>query len=312
MNEVKKSLQTLAGDVSKDREEVKQRVLFGERKPKSRNPFPLVATAIVLAAMLFITFNVLQNESSNTHTTYVVDEKLYDLLLKRAQSGQEPNEKLRYEVLQSMVEVESFIDYATSLGYTQDTEAIEKSILTQQQVFFSDFSEEQLSAVKQSQIDNFGYPYEDYFQVLLKFTERYTTAYLWLENENIVTEATQRTVLDSFKRENQSIISDFMKQKSIPNLEEEFRSIKDNGTVAYKDDKKVLLVQGLEQEEIEGKSVEQLTASAYHFTWFEFDQPIDDIKLYMQIEVTFDPLSYPIKPTNEANVFQDVIKWIVI
>lgn len=311
MNEVKKSLETVVGDVSKDKEALKQRVLYGKHKPKRRNPFPLVATVIVIAATIFITFNILQSESLNMNgSAYKVDEMLYDLMLKSEQHEHGDSNQVRYSVFQSILEMDAVIDYASSLGYEEDREEIDSIIKEQQQLFFDDLTEQQLKSIEKKQLENFGYNYDQYFKVILTYTHRYSNASNWLQQNDIEDETTQRQVLDTFKEKNWPAIKEFMVNKSIPDLSEKFQSQEYDGVVASIDNEQVLVVQGLEPHDYEDMTPEEIETAAFDFVWFHFDRPIADIKLHSQIIVTFDPLSYPVAQQEGKKVFHDVIKWI--
>ncbi|PIC67430.1 hypothetical protein CSV71_08525 [Sporosarcina sp. P21c] len=311
MNKVKKSLDAAAGDVFDDKEELKQRVLNGGRKPKRRNPFPVVASAIVLAAIVFITFNVLQNGSISTNgSTYKVDETLYDLMLHSERLDQGDSDELRYRVFQSILETDSVIDYASSLGYEEDRDEIDSIIKEQQQLFFDDLTEQQLKSIEKKQLENFGYNYDQYFKVILTYTHRYSNASNWLQQNDIEDETTQRQVLDTFKEKNWPVIKKFMVNKSIPDLSERFQFQEYDGVAASIDNEQVLVVQGLEPHDYVNMTPEEIESAAFDFVWFHFDKPIDDLKLHSQTIVTFDPLSYPVAQQEGKKIFNDVIKWI--
>lgn len=310
MNKVKKSLDAAAGDVFNDKEELKQRVLYGGRKRKRRNPFPLVASVVALAAIAFITFNVLQNGSTSTNgSTYKIDETLYDLMLQNEKNDQGDSNDLRYRTFQSILEIDSIFDYAHSLGYEEDMEKIDTLIVEQQKTFFDDFTEEQAKKMKKNQVDTFGYSYDQYFKVILTYTQRHTLVMDWLERNNSKDKTTQRQILDAFQKEHQQVITAFMEKKSIPDLTEKFRTQKLDGVVASADHGQVLLVQGLEPMEYEGLSTEEIISAAYESAWFNVNESFDTIQLGMHIEITFDPLSYAITQQERPTRFHDIIKW---
>ena len=310
MNEVKKSLEIIAGDVTDDKEKLKQRVLYGGHKPKRRNPFPLVASAIVLAAIVFITFNVLQNSSSGINgNSYEIDETVYDLMLQSERLDQGDSDELRYRVFQSILKIDSVMEYAASQGYKEDREEIDKIINEQQRTYFDDFTEEQAKNIEKNQIEKFGYTYDQYFKVLLTYTQRHTNVMNWLEQNKPEDDTTQRQILDAFQKEHQQVIMAFMKKKSIPDLSEAFRTQKLDGLVAYKDNGHVLLVQGLEPKEYVGLSADEIINLAYESAWFEFDESMDKIQLNAHIEITFDPLSYDIMQPERPTTFHDVDEW---
>lgn len=310
MNKVKKSLDAAAGDVFNDKEELKQRVLYGRRKRKRRNPFPLVASAIVLAAIVFITFNVLQNGSTSTNgSTYKIDETLYDLMLQNEKNDQGDSDDLRYSIFQDILEIDSIIDYALSLGYEEDMEKIDTLIAEQQKTFFDDFTEEQAKNMKKTQVDTFGYSYDQYFKVILTYTQRHTLVMDWLERNKAEDKTTQRQILDAFQKEHQQVITAFMEKKSIPDLTEKFRTQKLDGVVASADQGQVLLVSGLEPKDYEGLSTDEIIEAAYESAWFDSSESFDGIQPDMHIEITFDPLSYAITKQERPTRFHDIIKW---
>ncbi|PIC70261.1 hypothetical protein CSV77_09285 [Sporosarcina sp. P16b] len=311
MNKVKGSLDATAGDVFNDKEELKQRVLYGERKPKRRNPFPLMASAIVLAAIIFITFNVLQNSSTSTNDqSYKVNETLYDLMLQSERLDQGGSDELRYRVFQSILEIDSVMDYAASQGYKEDLEEINTVVHEQQQTFFDDFTEEQAKSIEETQIEKFGYNYDQYFKIILTYTQRHTNATNWLQRNKPEDETTQRQVLDIFKEKNWKTVKKFMENKTIPDLSEKLQFQECDGVVTFKDNEKVLVVQGLEPHDYEGMTPEEIETAAFDYVWFHFDRPIDVIKPHSQIIVTFDPLSYPVVQKEGRKTIHDVIKWI--
>ena len=310
MNKVKKSLDAAAGDVFNDKEELKQRVLYGGSKPKRRNPFPVVASAIVLAAIVLITFNVLQNGSTSTNgSTYKIDETLYDLLLQSERLDQGESDELRYRVFQSILEIDSVMDYAASQGYKEDLEEINTIVNEQQQTFFDDFTEEQAKKIEETQMEKFGYNYDQYFKIILTYTQRHTNAMNWLERNKSEDQTTQRQILDAFQKEHQQVITAFMEKKSIPDLTEKFRTQKLDGVVASADQGQVLLVLGLEPKDYEDLSTDEIIEAAYESAWFDSSESFDGIQPDMYIEITFDPLSYAITQQERPTRFYDIIKW---
>ncbi|ARF17056.1 hypothetical protein [Sporosarcina ureae] len=310
MNKVKKSLDAAAGDVFNDKEELKQRVLYDGRKRKRRNPLPLVASAIVLAAIAFITFNVLQNGSTSTNgSAYKIDETLYDLMLKSERLDQGESDELRYRVFQSILEIDSVMGYAASQGYKEDLEEINTIVNEQQQTFFDDFTEEQAKKIEVTQMEKFGYNYDQYFKIILTYTQRHTNAMNWLERNKSKDKTTQRQILDAFQKEHQQVITAFMEKKSIPDLTEKFRTQKLDGVVASADQGQVLLVLGLEPKDYEGLSTDEIIEAAYESAWFDSSESFDGIQPDMHIEITFDPLSYAITQQERPTRFHDIIKW---
>ena len=279
-----------------------------ERKPKRKKIFALIVTAIVLAVAIFLAFNLVQ-DGSVTKKVYAVDETLYDLLLKNEQLDQGDSDELRYRIFQGILEIDSTMAFIGSLGYEEDLDEIDTIINEQRQTFYEEFTEVQLKELKQTQVDNFGYTYDQYFEVMHTHTQRYTNALNWLERNPSENETTQRQVLDRFIKENQQVLTEFMEKKSIPNLAEQFRSRKFDGVVASVDKDQVLLVQELEPNEYVNLSEEETIAAAYESVWFNFNEPIDDIKPDTHIEITFDPLSYTITNQERPPRFHDVYEW---
>ncbi|MBY0224055.1 DUF3221 domain-containing protein [Sporosarcina aquimarina] len=310
MNEVKRSLDRIVGDVTTDKEELKQRVLSGKRKSKRKNPFPLVATVIVMTAVLFFTFNVFQGEYlKKDGSEYEVNEELYDLLLKSEQHEIEDPDELRTVVMQRLVESDSLIEYAKSLGYLADEQAMKEELAKEQQTFFEGFNEEELNSVEQTQLENFGYTYEQYFQTIHKHTIQFTAAVEWLDHNPPAEHTTQREVLDAFLETHADVITEFMEKKQIPPADPSSVYVEFEGLVAAIENRRVLVVQGVEKDQIEGMSAEEIQDAAYDSAWFEFDETIEQLALYRQINVTFDPLSYPVSQAEQEKVFEDVSGW---
>lgn len=310
MNEVKKSLDHLAGDTSRDIEELKQRVLYGERHPKRRNPFPLVATAIVLAAVLFFTFTVYDGEQNNTtQQVYEVNEIVYDHLLTTETGGRqsitpEELEELRYRTLQQILLFDSLTDYAKQNGYVEDTEAIEKHIAEAEQS--SELSPEE----EQKQQETFGVTMEDYIQHVYRWSYQQQLASTWIETHELNDSKTIRDVLTAFMEKNDEVISEFMTKKSILYLPHSMDFAVFEGIVAYLDQQKVLLVHGVEPSQIKGKSPDDIIDAAYDYAWFALDDSTEDMTLYTQMEVTFDPLSSPVKDADRRMMYEEIVEWV--
>ncbi|WP_228548318.1 DUF3221 domain-containing protein [Sporosarcina obsidiansis] len=307
---MKKSLHTFVGDVSKDKEELKQRVLYRDRKPKKKTPFPLVASVIVMAAVLFFTFDVLKGEYLDRNgSNYEVNEALYDLQLKSEQHEIEDVNERRSFVLEQLLQADSLIDYAKSLGYVPDEQAIENKLTEEQKTFFDGFRKEELDSLEQEQLKNFDMTYDQYFQIIHKFTIQFTAAIEWLEKNPPTHSKTQREVIDAFKKKNKKVISEFMEAKQIPSADKSSLYEEFEGLVAAIEDHRVLVVWGVEKDQIERLSAEEILDVGYTSAWFKFDETIDQIEPYMQIKVAYDPLSYPISQTDGVQVFENVVEW---
>ena len=306
MNEVKKSLNTVAGDMTKDKEELKQRILSGRRKPKRRNPFPLVATAIVTAAILFFTFNVFQDGlSTGDHDDYKVNEFIYDYQLDLMQKDGNDSPDLEQDVLQGLLHIDALIDYAKSVGYSEDMEAIEEKVEEEKEMFYSTMDNEQQEAIQE---EVFGITYEDYFNKILKWTFQNAEAVTWLEQHPQNDGKTHRELIASFHKKHKRSIADFMERKGISSFDPSSKYTEISGTVVAVEDQQILLAYGIEVETNPGWTAEKLVEAGYA-AWFQIDKNSDAIEPDMQITLIYDPLSYPITQLEHGRVFLDVIEW---
>ena len=60
------------------------------------------------------------------------------------------------------------IDYAKTIGYKEDIEAINKTIAEHRDTFYEELNkegEEKKKEILEAQVDTFGMTYDDYFQV---------------------------------------------------------------------------------------------------------------------------------------------------
>lgn len=306
MNEVKKSLDAVAGDMKKDKEELKQRVLSGRRKPKRRNPFPLIATAIVTAAVLFFTFNVFQDGLSTADKDdYEVNEFIYDYQLQLMQNDGNDSPELEKDVLQGLLHVDAIIDYAKSVGYSEDMEAIEEKVEEEKEMFYSTMDNEQQEAIQE---EVFGITYEDYFNKILKWTFQNAEAVAWLEQHPQNDIKTHSEVIDLFQKKHEQSITDFMDKKGIPFFDPAFTYEELAGTVLAKEGQDILVAERLEITPVPALTAEELLDAGYA-AWYTINDNIDAIEPNMKIKLTYNSLSYPITEIDHATVFQRVVEW---
>lgn len=306
MNEVKKSLDAVAGDMKKDKEELKQRVLSGRRKPKRRNPFPLVATTIVTAAILFFTFNVFQDGlSTGDHDDYEVNEFIYDYQLDLMQKDGNDSPDLEQDVLQGLLHIDALIDYAKSVGYSEDMEAIEEKVEEEKEMFYSTMDNEQQEAIQE---EVFGITYEDYFNKILKWTFQNAEAVTWLEQYPQDDIKTHSEVIDLFQKKHEQSISDFMDRKEIPFFDPAFTYEELAGTVLAKEGQDILVAERLEITPVPALTAEEMIDAGYA-AWYTINDNIDAIEPNMKIKLTYNSLSYPITELDHATVFQEVVTW---
>ena len=306
MNEVKKSLDAVAGDMTKDKLELKQTVHSGRRKPKRRNPFPLMATAIVTAAILFFTFNVFQDGLSTADKDdYEVNEFIYDYQLQLMQKDGNDSPELEQDVLQGLLHVDAIVDYAKSLGYLEDTNAIDEKIIQEKETFYSTMDNEQQEAMQE---EVFGISYEDYFHKILKWTFQNAEAVNWLEQHPPDDSKTHSEVLNQFQKKHEQSITNFIEGKAITSFDSSAKYAELKGTVVAIEPHQILVAYGIEVESNPGWAAEELVDAGYA-AWFHIDKNIDAIEPNMQIRLKYDPLSYPIAQIEHGTVFQDVLEW---
>ncbi|GKV66968.1 MULTISPECIES: hypothetical protein [Sporosarcina] len=309
MNEVKRSLEAAAGNVSGDKEEVKHRILSGRREPKRRNPFPFVATAIVLAAVMFFAFNIFTGEFSDKQSgAYEIDETYYDLLLLNEGLEHPPGSIMRYNLLLQVLYADSLIEYAKTKGYKEDAKAIEEEAKEQQQTFYDGFSAEELQSLEQSQLETFGYTYNEYFEHIIPQTIRYNQAVNWLVKHPPENMTTHREVLDSFMQEHDKEIVSFMKKKQITTPSTDTNYVDWEVLVTSVEEDTVSAVYDLDPELVNSMSPEQLEASN-QFARFKVAGSVEQIKPFSTVTITYDPLSYPIEQAEQSKFFQDVTGW---
>lgn len=312
LNEVKRSLNSIVGDVSKDKEDIKQSIRMHTQKPKRKLSFPVLATAIISAAIFFFAFTVFTGEQSNTNEKeYEVNEHLYDIQLKTSvkQNEHKTEDELKYDVLWQMFLIDSVIEYAKSHGYEEDKQAIEKLTVMAEEKFFENSTEDEKLTIEQSQLSNFGISFSEYFHTINKHTIQYREAFNWLKNHPPIDSKTHRAVVDSFLQKNDDVISDFIKTKNIPtsNLPSTFREYE--GIVATIANNEITVVMGLERKELEKMTIDEIINAGYDVARFSISKKNNQIEPYMEINVTFDPLSYPILQTDGIFHYQTVIEW---
>lgn len=307
MNEVKRSLDALAGDVSSDKAELKQRILSGKRKPKRRNPLPFVATAIVLAAVLFLSFSLLDGEFSGKKSAYTVDETLFDLILLNEQKAY-PDRNVSFDVLHQILKTDALLDFAKSEGYEEDLPGIKEQVEKQKQHFYSDFSEEELRELKENQLETFGYPYDQYFDHILLHTARHTAASEWLGGHPPEQAITFREVLDRFLQENEQEITEFKEKKQIDPLAEqnEYVTFDVLITSVESDTAAGAMMEEEQVRELSAADLEELVVR------FKIGESAADIEPFTWIRITYDPLSYPIQQAERPKLFEDVESWEAI
>ena len=170
MNEVKKSLDAVSEVYVGRHGRRETRGPIRKTQEKKRNPLPAVITALVAAAVLFFAFNVLQDGFSTAdEDEYEINELIYDFMLRNESvgNGVEATDEMRQDVLQNMLLIDALIDYAKTIGYTEDMEAIEKTVADQRDAFYADLDnedEERKKIILQGREDTFGMSMDNYFQ----------------------------------------------------------------------------------------------------------------------------------------------------
>lgn len=312
LTEVKKSLDALSGLTSEDKDEVKHRVLFGKPRQKKRNPLPALVTALVTAAVWFFSFHMLQDVfSTKGNEDYELNELLYDFMLRTESNGNidGATSETKQAVLQKLLHIDALMEYAESLGYQEDTKAIEKFITEQREEFYVELDkeeEEKKNSILQSQEENFGISYDEYFNVILKWSNRYEEAHEWLDQHPRENSKTHGEVISLFQKKYKHAIDDFMEHKTIPPFDFSVKYEELTGTVAAIEDDRVLVTHGFE-EGAESKAEELIEQSAA--SYFVIDPPLEENVLGMNIRVIYDSLAYPIDPRGEMAEYQHVKEW---
>ncbi|MGN7387899.1 hypothetical protein [Sporosarcina sp. SAFN-015] len=312
MNEVKKGLDAVSGITSEDLGEVKQRVLTGKQRQKKRNPIPAAVTALVAAAILFFAFNVLQDGFSTADDEkYEVNELIYDFMLRTESAGNEAeaSDEMRQTVLQSMLQIDALIDYAKTLGYTEDMEAIDETVAEQRDAFYADLEkevEEKKNDILQAQTDAFGITYDEYFNVLLTWTARAERASNWLVRHSQEESITRGEAIRLFQNKNERAISEFMEQKSIPPFDLSVKYDELEGTVAAIEGDQVLVTQGFVEDAPSKKEKLLLKGLASRFV---IDDMSEELVPGMEIRVVYDALAYPVGTQGNPIVYEKVMDW---
>ncbi|MCM3711544.1 hypothetical protein [Sporosarcina luteola] len=315
MNEVKKSLDAVSGINSEDVEEVKRRVLSGKRRQKKRNPFPGVATALVAAAVLFFAFNLLKDDfSTGDDEKYEVNELIYGFMLRTESNGNEDGAtaETKQAVLSKVLQIDAVLEYAESLGYEEDTEAIEEALAEQRDTFYADLDkedEEKKKTILQTQERNFGISYDDYFNVILKWTYRYDKAEEWLVRHPQEKPITKGEVLGSFQNKHEHAIADFMEQKSIPPFDLSVNYKELEGTVAAIDGEQVLITQGFVEDAPSKKDKLIINGAAARFV---IPHASNEISPGMDIRIVYDTLAYPVTSRGSSLPYEKVTEWEVL
>ncbi len=312
MTEVKKSLDALSGITPEDIEEVKQRVLSGKPRKKKRNPFPMAVTALVTAAVLFFTFHLLQDGfSTEGKEDYEVNDLIYDFMLRTESDGNVDGamSETRQAVLQSLLQIDALMEYAESLGYKEDTKAIEKIVAEQREAFYAELDkekEEKKNLILQTQEKNFGISYDDYFHVILKWTNQYEEAHEWLARHPQENNKTRGEVISLFQKKYEHAIADFMEQKKIPPFDLSVKYEELTGTVAAIEDDRILVTHGFE-EDVTSRVNELIEYGAA--SYFVIDSSLEEITPGMKIRVIYDSMAVPVLPRGEMPVYQYVTEW---
>ena len=71
----------------------------------------------------------------------------------------EATDEIRQTALQSILEIDALIDYAKTTGYTEDIEAIDKTIAEHRDTFYEELNkegEEKKKEILEAQVDTFG------------------------------------------------------------------------------------------------------------------------------------------------------------
>ena len=138
------------------------------------------------------------------------------------------------------------IDYAKTTGYTEDIEAIDKTIAEHRDTFYEELNkegEEKKKEILEAQVDTFGMTYDDYFKVFT-FTARAEAAKDWLVRHPQEEAVTKGEVIDLFQDKYERSITDFMEQKSIPPFDLTVKYVEHTGTVASIEDNQVFVTHG--------------------------------------------------------------------
>ena len=102
---------------------------------------PAAITVFVAAAVLFFAFNVLQDGFSTAdEDDYEINELFYDYMIRFETDHYkeaEATDEIRQTALQSILEIDALIDYAKTIGYKEDIEAIDKTIAEHRDTFYA-------------------------------------------------------------------------------------------------------------------------------------------------------------------------------
>ncbi|MEK3934835.1 hypothetical protein MKY41_05890 [Sporosarcina sp. FSL W7-1349] len=314
MNEVKKSLHAIVGDVSKDKEELKRNIR-PPGKPKKKNLFPYVASLVVTAAILFFAFNVYQGNPVNSNKDrYEVNETYYNLMLKTESLGIS-GEEARYLILMTTLQADAVIDYARSLGFTANADELSEKAQDAKHSFYESMTPEEIEEMERQQLENFGISYDEYFQNINHLTIEYNEALEWIKENPPAEVKTNREVLDAFMEKHEKTIQAFMEDKQIPHsIDPALMYTEIEGLVADIQGEKILIVQGLNKEEIEEKPMEEVIEMGYDSAWFTIGRDASQIEPLQTIKLTYDPLSYPVintEPNGPGNL-RTVLSWEII
>lgn len=312
MNEVKKSLDAMATFSSEDMEDVKQGVLSGKRRQKRRNPFPAAITALVAAAVLFFSFNMLQEGFSTAdEDDYEINEIIYHFMLRNESvgNGVDATDEMKQAVLQNILLVDALNDYAKTIGYSEDMEAIDKMVADQRDAFYADLEnedEERKNIILQGREDTLGMTIENYFDVLMKWTARAQKANDWLIQHPQENPITHGEVVGLFENKYGRSIADFMEQKAIPPFALTAKYVEHTGTVAAIEGDKVLITHGFEEDAPSKKEKLIINGAASRFI---INDATDEIALGMDIRVVYDSLASPVTSHGTSLIYEKVTEW---
>lgn len=305
MNKVKKSLDAVAGDLSEDKERLKQDIRFTQKKKNRKNPFPFISGIAVAAALLLLTLNLLDDKNRLSHDNYQINEVMYNQQLL----GESGEQVYRAMALQNILLSDSTIDYAESLGYQENPEAVDKTLKEQKQEFYHTWEKGKEEKINQQQLKHFGISYDEYFEKIHRDTVRYAAADSWLKTHPPKDMKTEREVLETFIEKQSDEISRFMKKKDIHSLEtnpphEEFK-----GFIGAVEGNEVLVTPAYSRDDVRGKTVNEIIEQSNGAAWFKINEGFEQIKPLMAIAVRFDRLSGPIVNLGETRHYETVFGW---
>ncbi|MFY3791405.1 hypothetical protein ACOQFO_06875 [Ureibacillus sp. MALMAid1270] len=272
MNEMKRSLIEVAGDMSESKDRVRKRLLERHEKKKDFKKNLLAGVSVAtMIFVLFLTTNWLMNEQlgnsvdSNEIIIGLFDDTVFEtsIKLQRAVGFIEEEEYLKEYAYDDYENYLAFYTYAQSLGYEITEQEINKSFeqtMNQMKVDFNSYFEELIakSDLTWEEIEEYQYKLAPFDVALEKLKLHYVELYPKIE-WNIASSLAQKHAIPYFRENYANDIIAFKKKHSLSLHDGPiFSGVKHVGRVVAFEDNMFLVSTKATIEDIETLSKKEL------------------------------------------------------